>query len=309
MPSVNTILLGSLILVLCILSTVIPAQAFTADSLDIAISRNGDAMATFRFTLEGVIENSIPQSMLEEELMKGLTTGPEPPELISMDRSSAVLRLKQFADTSDVPTGTEYRTESMDFTKAEAALKSSALSSVVSADFSPASVTLTFPDSYERQFSNTGVLPSVTHTVVDPSKTPRTTASRTESSPAISAGKGSLNVTSLPLHVKVYLDSRYIGEAPSVFPDIDAGTHVARYELDDYEPVSKNVTILDGRTTNILVVLTRIQPVTPEEASPVTGYFWPAAAVVLIAGAVCGYYLLQRKTKDEADDDREYEKE
>jgi len=310
MSSMNDIFLCCLILVLCLFSTAVPAHAFTADSLDITVNKNGDAIATFRYTLEGVIENSIPQSVLEGELIKGLATGPEPPELLSMDRSSAVLLMKQFADTSDVPTGTEYRTESMDFTKAEAALKSSALSGVVSADFSPASVILTFPDSYERQFSNVDVLPSVTHTVVDPSKTPRPSASRTESSPATSTGKGSLNVTSMPMNVMVYLDSRYIGESPSVFPDIDSGTYIAQFEKEGYEPVSKDVTILDGRTTNVMVVLALIQPVTPGEISPFVMFIWPAVIIALIAVAVCGYYFRQRKkTKGMADDNRDYVKE
>jgi hypothetical protein len=124
-----------------------PAHAFTANSLDITVDKNGDALATFQFTLEGIIENSIPQSILEEELKKGLTTSSNPPELQSMDRSSAVLVMKNFADTTDVPTGTNYLTASMDFRKAQIALQNSALSSVVSADFSPKKVTITFPDS------------------------------------------------------------------------------------------------------------------------------------------------------------------
>lgn len=101
----------------------IPAAAFTANSLDISVGENGDAIAVFSFTLEGFVENAIPQSMLEEQLLKGLSTSSDPPELISMDRSSATIRMKKFADTSDVPTGTEYRTASMNFKKAEIALQ------------------------------------------------------------------------------------------------------------------------------------------------------------------------------------------
>ena len=75
----NTIILCGLMIACCIFFTVLPAYAFTADSLDITVSENGDAIATFRFTLEGIIENAIPQSVLEEELKKGLTTSSEPP--------------------------------------------------------------------------------------------------------------------------------------------------------------------------------------------------------------------------------------
>ena len=170
MSYTHNIILCGLMLACCSFFTVIPAHAFTANSLDITISENGDAIATFRFTLEGFIENAIPQSMLEEELTKGLTTSSDPPVLQSMDRSSAVLLMKKFADTSDVPTGKEYRTATMDFKKAEIALQNSGLGDAVTADFSPATVSLTFPDAYKRQFSNVDVLPAVFHTVEDPVK-------------------------------------------------------------------------------------------------------------------------------------------
>jgi hypothetical protein len=48
-----------------------------------------------------------------------------------MDRSSATVMMKRFADVNDVSQGTEYRTASMDFKKAEIALKNSALNYVV----------------------------------------------------------------------------------------------------------------------------------------------------------------------------------
>jgi hypothetical protein len=299
-------------LVCCSLFMVIPAHAFTANSLDITVDKNGDAIATFRFTLEGIIENSVPQSIIEGELKKGLTISTEPPELISMDRSSAVLLLKQFADTSDVPTGTEYRTAPMDFKKAEIALQNSALSSVVSADFSPETITLTFPDSYQQKFSNVDVLPAVSHTVIDPSKTPRASPGATTlpGGAATSASKGSMNVTSSPLNVKVYLDSRYIGDTPSVFPEIDAGTHMVEFQKESYESASKNVTILGGKTTNVMVVLKYIAPVTSEETSS-SGLFWPVLIIALIAIAGGGYYFWSQRKKydDREDEDTEYESE
>ena len=299
-------------LVCCSLFMVIPAHAFTANSLDITVDKNGDAIATFRFTLEGIIENSVPQSILEGELKKGLTISTEPPELISMDRSSAVLLLKQFADTSDVPTGTEYRTATMDFKKAEIALQNSALSSVVSADFSPETITLTFPDSYQQKFSNVDVLPAVSHTVIDPSKTPRASPGATTlpGGAATSASKGSMNVTSSPLNVKVYLDSRYIGDTPSVFPEIDAGTHMVEFQKESYESASKNVTILGGKTTNVMVVLKYIAPVTSEDTSS-SGLFWPVLIIALIAIAGGGYYFWSQRKKydDREDEDTEYESE
>jgi hypothetical protein len=292
------------------------AHAFTANSLDITIDKNGDALASFHFTLEGIIENSIPQSILEEELKKGLTTSSNPPVLQSMDRSSAVLVMKNFADTSDVPTGTNYLTASMDFRKAQIALQNSELSSVVSADFSPKKVTITFPDSYTREFSNVDSLPAVAHVVIDPSKTPLSTATpgiaalpdapSTPGTAAPSAATGSMNVTSTPTGVKVFLDSGYIGEAPAVFTGITSGTHTVGFSEDDFESISKNVTIIAGKTTNVLVVLRYIPPATtPDDTSSSPGIAWLGVLIVLIAIAGGGYYLWSEKKKkdDEAEDD------
>lgn len=306
MSYMNKITLCSLLLALCIFFMVIPAHAFTADSLDIIVDKNGDAIATFRFTLEGFIENSIPQSILEEELKKGLTTSSDPPELKSMDKSSAVLFLKKFADTGDVPTGTEYRTNTMDFKKAELALQNSDLGSMVSADFSPETVVLTFPDSYQREFSNVDVLPAVFHTVIDSSKTPRTTVSPAATAP--SASKGSMNVTSSPMNVRVYLDSQYIGEAPSVFREISAGIHTIEFQKEGYESASKTVTIPAGKTTNVMVVLNVIPPVATEEISSL-GWFWPVVIIALIAIAVGGYYYRNNKMKNEEEDEKDTEHE
>jgi len=307
MSFTHTAIICWLMLVMCSFFFCIPAHAFTANSLDITVDQNGDALATFRFTLEGFLENSIPQSMLEEELKKGLTTSTEPPELKSMDKSSAVLLMKKFADTSDVATGTEYRTATMDFKKAEIALQNSALSGAVSADFSPERITLTFPDSYQREFSNVDVLPAVFHTVIDPSRTLQTPVS-----PAVMAtpaAKGSMNITSSPLNVKVYLDSGYIGEAPAVFLEIVPGTHTVDFRKDGYASVSKNVTIVEGKTTNVMVVLKFIPPATTDMSSSFPVFVWAVVIITLIALAGGGYYFWSQKKKSEETDNEESEKE
>jgi len=303
-----------LLLACCSFFTVIPAHAFTANSLDITVSENGDAIATFRFTLEGFIENAIPQSMLEEELTKGLTTSSDPPVLQSMDRSSAVLLMKKFADTSDVPTGKEYRTATMDFKKAEIALQNSALGDAVTADFSPATISLTFPDAYKRQFSNVDVLPAVFHTIEDPVKVAQVRAQAeaaalaqaqvspgTTSTPTIltsSAAKGSINVTSSPEIVKVSIDSQYIGEAPALFQDIPAGTHVMEFTKEGYSPVSKNVLVNAGKTTNIMVVLTYIPGAAPAEEPSSSFPGLPVILVItgLVVIGIGGYFYWSEKT-------------
>lgn len=308
MSNSNKVILCSLMLACCIFFMVIPAYAFTANSLDITVNENGDGIATFRFTLEGIIENAIPQSVLEEELKTGLTTSTDPPELKSMDRSSAVLVMKKFADTYEVPTGTEYLTATLDFKKAESALQSSALSSVVAADFSPEKIILTFPDSYQREFSNVDVLPSVSHTVTDPAKIAALDqALASPGATAIPGSKGSMNVTSSPLNVKVYLDSHYIGEAPLVFPDIASGTHTVEFSKDGFASLRKNVTINEGKTTNIMVVLEYIPPATSGGTSSFPGFVLPVLVIALIAIAGSGYYYWNKKIKSKEEEEEDTE--
>lgn len=317
MSRINHLILSCLVLACGSFFTITAAQAFTAHSLDITVDTRGDAIATFRFTLEGLVENAIPQSVLEGELRKGLTTSAEPPELISMDRSHAILLMKKFADTSEVATGTEYRTASMDFAKAEEALQNSALSSVVSADFSPELIVLTFPDSYRQEFSQASLLPSVSHTVTSPEKIARAqvqTSVQTpvQTSPApgkISYPSGSMNVTSSPLNVNVYLDAGYLGEAPAVFPDIAAGIHTVEFRKDQYTSLKKNVTINDGKTTNIRVVLEYDPAADPTPSSSLPAFILPLAIVVLIATAGGVYYFWNKKREcggeEEEDSGRE----
>ncbi|MHB8164905.1 MAG: PEGA domain-containing protein [Methanoregula sp.] len=259
-----------------------PAHAFTANSLDITIDKSGDATASFKFTLEGFLENAIPQSMMEEELKKGLTTSSEPPVLLSMDKTGAIMILKKFADTRDVATGTEYRTASMNFQKAEIALKESALSSVVTADFTPAKITITFPDAYTRSFANSAVLPSLTHIVIDPSKS---SASTTQDQ------TGGINVTASPSEVQVSIDGTYVGDTPGTFSDIPAGTHTLLFQKDGFQPVTKTVAIVAGKTTNVFVFLQYTPQTTtaPQGILPVPGFG------LLITGlAVSGCIMLRK---------------
>jgi hypothetical protein len=115
-----------------------------------------------------------------------------------------------------------------------------------------------------------------------------------------------MNVTSTPGGVKVYLDSGYIGEAPAVFTGITSGTHTVGFREDDFESISKNVTIIAGKTTNVLVVLRFIPPATtPDDTSSSPGIAWLGVLIILIAIAGGSYYLWSEKRKkdDKAEDD------
>jgi hypothetical protein len=264
-----------------------PVHAFTANSLDITVDKTGDAIAVFQFSLDGIVENAIPQSMLEEQLLKGMGTSSDPPSLISMDRSSATIRMKKFADTSDVPTGTEYRTASMDFKKAEIALQNSGLSSVISADFTPSKIVVHFPDSFKREFSSSDTLPSITHTVIDPTKhpaVPNGTSSVVPSQPV----NGAIKVISSPSGVQVSLDGQFVGTAPDTFSDIPAGTHTLQFSKENYAPVSKTVTVKAGEVIRMSVYLEYIES-TPKPSPGFTGI------LTGIALGICLLVVVTRK--------------
>lgn len=192
-----------------------------------------------------------------------------------MDRSSATLLMKQFASTEDVAQGTEYQTGSMDFKKAEIALKNSAVSSVITADFSPAIVTVTFPDGYARSFSDVDSLPSLTHTVIDPAKA------------AAAATTGAINVSASPTGAEVYIDGTYAGNAPSTFSDLTAGTYTLLFQKDGYEPVTKTINVTAGSTVHVSVFLAYVAPTTtPPGNHPLPGFGCLAAGIALAGCAL-----------------------
>ena len=272
--------------VICVLAILVaPAYAFTAQSLDITVDKNGDAIADFRFALEGALEKAIPQSMLEDELKKGLTTNSDPPVILSFDKSGVSMLMKNFAMVNDVPTGTEYQTASMDFKKAEIALKNSALSSVVSADFSPQSIVVTFPDGYSRTFTDSSALPSLKHTIIDPNKKVQETDT---------SMLGSLSISSSPENALVSIDSVYAGNTPFVFPGITPGDHEIRLELDGFVTLTKTVTITPGNVTTDVEVLSYV-PKTPEQnRGGLTGILVVIGLVVIVV-AGCSIIIMCRK--------------
>ncbi|HVP95865.1 PEGA domain-containing protein [Methanoregula sp.] len=272
--------ISCVLLCLAFLSCV-PAAAFTADSLAITVKANGDATADFHFTLQGVIENAIPVSVLQDQVTRGLATSNEPPQVLSFSTSEAVLLLKDFADTSAVPTGTEYRTASMNFTNAQAALRNSAVSSVISADFTPRITTVTFPDGYSREFDDSSLLPGIDHIVVNPAQA---------GSASAAGSTGAIEVNSSPEHVQVFIDSVYAGDSPYTFTGISPGVHQVRLEADNFLPFSGNVTVTAGQTARVVESLELAAPPTPRSPAPGAG----EVLGVLVMALGCFAFLRRR---------------
>ncbi|MDD1701901.1 MAG: PEGA domain-containing protein [Methanoregula sp.] len=265
-----------------VLLLIAPASAFTADSLNITITDNGDATAVFRFTLEGIVENAIPLSVLQDELVKGLDTSSEPPQVLTFSNSEATLLLKNFAVLNDVPTGTEYQTTPMDFKKAQFAFEGSAVSHIITADFSPKQLTITFPDGFKQSLTQSSILPTMKHTVVDSDKAK--TASVTNASTL-----GSVSVITAPDKVLVYFDSGYVGTSPYTITGVSPGQHQILLEKDGFMTQTKTVNVTAGQTTILNTALGYSETPTPK--SPLGAGF----VIASLLAAVCLMAVLRRK--------------
>jgi hypothetical protein len=98
--------------------------------------------------------------------------------------------------------------------------------------------------------------------------------------------------------VKVFLDSVYIGEAPALFPEITAGSHVMEFSKDGFSSMKKDVVVNPGKTTNVMVALPYGETETAENTS---SFPWIPVIVVmigLIVIAIGGYYYWSETKKN-----------
>jgi hypothetical protein len=275
----------SIVSVLLLGTLIVPAGAFILDSVSFRIHDNGDADAAIRFRLEGFVENAIPDSILESEIKKGLTTDPgNPPALESFSRSQIVLLMPHFASSRKTREGTEYMTTPLDFTRAETALKQSALSYLVTADFTPSVADITFPDSYVETFHDVALLSSVTHLVRNPE-----TVSSPAPSPAVSPAAfpaGSLAIRSAPPGARITLDGTASGTTPGTVTGIPEGDHRLDIAMEGYAAWSATVSVGANATTQVFASLAPVaNPATPEPVATGKLASSPLASLIGIACA------------------------
>ena len=175
----------------------------------------------------------------------------------------------------------------MDFKKAEIALQKSGLSSVITADFSPQTTTLTFPDSYSRKFLSADALPSVTHIVIDPVR-----AAAVNQSPAT----GIVGVTSTPSGAEVYIDSVFVGNTPGEFADLAPGTHTVSVRKPGFDSSEKTVIVHAGETSRLTILLSYSIP-TPLPASSSGFHFLPGFGEVLTIISISAVCFIIRKRR------------
>ena len=94
----------------------------------------------------------------------------------------------------------------------------------------------------------------------------------TQNPPGISAGTGTLSITSTPAGSSVYLDSVMMGKTPVDLGNINYGSHLVEIKSPGYQTYSVQVTVKDGSPVTI-------SPVLPKSPSPI-----PLSPVTVIIG-------------------------
>ena len=154
---------------LCIFAlAVLPAQAFTANSLTITLGANGDAQADMRSSLSFIEQAAVfvhianPSAELENALNENFN---KPVTVLNADDSSADVVIPSFATISTSNGQTTMATPSLSFARAEEVMKHYWFAPLVSADFAPAVTTIVFPDGYQVTYNDLLTIPSTSHQI------------------------------------------------------------------------------------------------------------------------------------------------
>jgi hypothetical protein len=143
------------------------ASAFEAGALELAIAPDGDATATFAYSLSWLetvgayLAGAAPAAAVEAALSEAAG---RPVTVTALDARSVTVEVPGFATATSTASGTTWTTPAYDLRRLEAWLERSPLAPLVSPDFTPSRIALAFPDGFEAAFDSTPVLPAYVHT-------------------------------------------------------------------------------------------------------------------------------------------------
>jgi hypothetical protein len=152
---------------LCLCAFIIlPAQAFSIQTLTVTLGQNGDAQVNLQYQLTLVERAAVflhianPASELESALTENLN---EPVTVEQADSSSADISIPSFASVSGSPGASIMATPSFSLEHAQLVVEQYWFAPLISPDFTPQLTTITFPDGYRQTFYNQISIPSVMH--------------------------------------------------------------------------------------------------------------------------------------------------
>jgi len=151
----------------CILAFVVmPAQAFTAKTLTITLSPNGDAHASFQYDLSWMEQAAVffqianptaeLQTGLENEFGKPVTVN-------SFTTSSADVIIPSFAYVSQSGDSGSLVTPSFSFSRVQQAVNKYWFAKFISPNFTPEVTTIVFPDGYTETYYSRTTIPTIAH--------------------------------------------------------------------------------------------------------------------------------------------------
>jgi hypothetical protein len=150
---------------------VMPAQAFVAKSLTIAISPNGDAQIDMQYELSLLEQSAVFLRIADPaaELKKAFDSNSDQPVTVTKaTSSSATVIVPSFATVHQGKGKYTIVTPAVSFVKAQEVMNSYWFAPLVSPDFSPAVSTVIFPDGYRATFNNVISLPPISRPVFTP---------------------------------------------------------------------------------------------------------------------------------------------
>ena len=152
---------------LCILAlAVMPAEAFTANSLTITLTPDGDADLAMHYDLSFIEQSAVFFKIADPaaELKNAFDSHSSEPVTVSeATSSSAVVHIPSFAEISTNGTKTTMITPGLSFARAQQVMDEYWFAPLVSPDFSPGVTTVIFPDGHKTIYYEALTLPSVSH--------------------------------------------------------------------------------------------------------------------------------------------------
>lgn len=151
----------------CILAAaILPAEAFTANSLTITLSPDGDADLNMQYDLSFIEQSAVFFKIADPaaELKNAFDSHSSEPVTVSeATSSSAVVHIPGFADVNTKTDRVTMVTPSLSFARAQQVMDEYWFAPLISPDFSPGITTVIFPDGHKARYYDELTLPSLSH--------------------------------------------------------------------------------------------------------------------------------------------------
>lgn len=160
--------LGAFMLALALMLMIGPACAFTADSLDIAVDRNGDAVIVFEYELTWAEEAAVFMRITDPsaELKKALESNyKKTVDVTGTGTGSSQFVVHEFASVKERGGNVTMSTPALSFASAEKVLKKYWFAPFINPDFSPSVTRVSFPDGHTDVFTDQISIPAIRHTL------------------------------------------------------------------------------------------------------------------------------------------------